>query len=208
MSEDLFNIPLTLENLLVSFLRFLPSLIAALVIFVLGLVLAVSLLIISHLLGKRGATSPVKDSPYECGIEAEGEAAAIYAKLEAEARGQYEILQKKGLGFAEIVNACGDAQSAFQMLMLEHMDQLSENAAKAISNIKFDKIVVWDGGANGSGKSATSGFLSGLSQSLPPMLNMMRDIGGVDMPNYFGKLIDTKKDEETPDEPKAPEQAA
>ena len=41
MSEDLFNIPLTLENLLVSFLRFLPSLIAALVIFVLGLVLAV-----------------------------------------------------------------------------------------------------------------------------------------------------------------------
>jgi small conductance mechanosensitive channel len=41
MSEDLFNIPLTLENLLVSFLRFLPSLIAALVIFVLGLILSV-----------------------------------------------------------------------------------------------------------------------------------------------------------------------
>ena len=139
-------------------------------------------------------------------IEAEGEAAAIFAKLEAEARGQYEILQKKGLGFAEIVNACGDAQSAFQMLMLEHMDQLSENAAKAISNIKFDKIVVWDGGANGNGKSATSGFLSGLSQSLPPMLNMMRDIGGVDMPEYFGKLVKAKEPEkETPSEP---EQAA
>jgi len=41
VSENLFNIPLTLENLLVSFLRFLPSLIAALVIFVLGLILSV-----------------------------------------------------------------------------------------------------------------------------------------------------------------------
>ena len=76
-------------------------------------------------------------------IEADAQAAAIFAKLEAEARGQYEILAKKGLGFAEIVKACGDAQAAFQMLMLEHLDQLSENAAKAISNIKFDKIVVW-----------------------------------------------------------------
>ncbi|MDH3591365.1 MAG: SPFH domain-containing protein, partial [Planctomycetota bacterium] len=73
-------------------------------------------------------------------IEAEGEAAAIYAKLEAEARGQYEILQKKGQGFAEIVKACGDPQSAFQMMMIEHLDKLSETAAKAISNIKFDKI--------------------------------------------------------------------
>ncbi len=122
-------------------------------------------------------------------IHAEGEAKAIYAKLEAEARGQYEILQKKGLGFAEIVRACGDAQSAFQMLMIEHLDKLSETAATAISNIKFDKIVVWDSGASGkSGKGATADFLSGLSGSLPPMLHMMRDIAGVKMPEYFGKL--------------------
>jgi len=142
-------------------------------------------------------------------IEAEGEAAAIYAKLEAEARGQFEILQKKGQGFAEIVAACGDSQSAFQMLMLEHLDTLSENAARAISNIKFDKIVVWDGGANGDGKSATAGFLNGLSRSLPPMLHMMKDIGGVDMPEYFGKIVNTdKKPETTDDGGDAPEQTA
>ena len=127
-------------------------------------------------------------------IEAEGEAAAIFARLEAEARGQYEILQKKGLGFAEIVKACGDAQAAFQMMMLEHLDKLSETAAQAISNIKFDKIVVWDPGANGSGtgagKGATAGFLSSLAGSLPPMMHMMRDIGGVQMPEYFAKMVD------------------
>ena len=122
-------------------------------------------------------------------IEAEGEAAAIFARLEAEARGQFEILEKKGKGFAEIVSACGDAQSAFQMLMLEHLDQLSENAAQAISNIKFDKIVVWDGANGKDGRSSTSNFLSSLSNSLPPMLHMMKDIGGVKMPEYFGKVM-------------------
>jgi flotillin len=124
-------------------------------------------------------------------IEAEGEASAIFAKLEAEAKGNYEILAKKGEGLREIVQACGGSQQAFQMLMLEHMDRLSDNAAKAISNIKFDKIVVWDGG-NKDGKSGTAGFLNGLAGALPPALSMMKDIGGVEMPEFFGKLVDAE----------------
>ena len=79
-------------------------------------------------------------------IEAEGEAAAIFAKLEAEARGQYEILAKKGEGLKQIIEGCGGAQPAFQMLMLEHLDTSPRPRRKAISNIKFDKVVVWDGG--------------------------------------------------------------
>ncbi len=124
-------------------------------------------------------------------IEAEAEAAATFAKLDAEARGNFEILAKKGQGLREIVQSCGGPQAAFQMLMLEHMEHLSENAAKAISNIKFDKIVVWDGnGGNGKGGSATSNFLQNLGGSIPPMLQMMKDIGGVEMPEYFGRLVD------------------
>jgi len=132
-------------------------------------------------------------------IEAEGQASAIYAKLEAEARGQFEILQKMGQGFAEIVGACGDAQAAFQMLMLEHLDHLSETAAQAISNIKFDKVVVWDGGANGKdGSNATANFLRGLGSTLPPMMHMMKNVGGVEMPKYFGKVVgeEPESDEE------------
>ena len=140
-------------------------------------------------------------------IDAEGEASAIYAKLEAEARGQYEILAKKGEGLRTIVESCGGSQQAFQMLMLEHLDHLSETAAKAISNIKFDKVVVWDGG-RGDGGSGTAGFLKGLGSALPPMLEIMKNVGGVEMPEYFGKLVDTPvkaepKEEPTEDAPQA-----
>src|SRR5207302_1008588 len=79
-------------------------------------------------------------------IEAEGQASAIFAKLDAEARGQFEILAKKGDGLRRIIEACGGAPQAFQLLMLEHLDELAHTAAQAISNIKFDKVVVWENG--------------------------------------------------------------
>ena len=127
-------------------------------------------------------------------ILAEGEASAIFAKLEAEARGEYEILAKKAEGLKALVESCGSAQLAFQMLMLEHIDRLSENAAKAISGISFDKIIVWEGGAgssrDGESTSSTAGFLRSLAGALPPALQIMKDIGGVEMPEYFGKILD------------------
>jgi len=144
-------------------------------------------------------------------IEAQGEAAAIYAKLEAEARGNFEILAKKGEGLKRIVESCGGAQEAFQMLMLEHIEELSRTAAQAIANVKFDKVVVWDGGGS-DGKSGTAGFLRGLAGALPPMLHMMRDIGGVQMPEYFGKLVEEeakrKAAAETPSVPQPAPQVA
>ena len=72
--------------------------------------------------------------------------------------------------------------------MLEHLDHLAETAAQAISNIKFDKVVVWDGGtaptARQRDRRASSQSLAG---TLPPMLQIMKDIGGVEMPEYFGQ---------------------
>ena len=123
-------------------------------------------------------------------LRAQAEATATFARLEAQARGEYEILAKKAEGLQRIVEGCGGAQQAFQLLMLEHLPQMAETAAKAIANVKFDKVVVWDGGPGKDGKSATAGFLQGLAGSLPPMLQMMRDIGGVEMPAYFGKLAE------------------
>ncbi|MCA8979705.1 MAG: flotillin family protein [Planctomycetes bacterium] len=121
-------------------------------------------------------------------LVAEGEAAAMFARLDAEARGQYEILAKKGQGLREIIESCGGAQEAFQMLMLEHIEQISKTAAQAIANIKFDKVVVWDQGKGENGEGGAAGFLRSLAGSLPPALQMMKDIGGVEMPDYFGKL--------------------
>lgn len=120
-------------------------------------------------------------------IEAEGAASAIYAKLEAEARGQYEILAKKGEGLQRIIDACGGAQPAFQLMMLEHLDKLTEASAKAISNIKFDKIVVWEGGG-ANGTSSTANFLQNMSRSLPPMMQVLKDVAGIEMPDTLLKI--------------------
>lgn len=120
-------------------------------------------------------------------ILAQAEADAIYVKLEAEARGQYEILAKKGEGLKTIVNACGGSTQAFQMLMLEHLDNLADASARAISNIKFDKIVVWEGGGQ-NGRSSTADFISGMAKTMPPMLQVMRDIGGIELPESLVKL--------------------
>jgi flotillin len=114
-------------------------------------------------------------------INARAQADAIYAKLEAEARGNYEILAKKGDGLRQIVEACGGSKHAFQMLMLEHLDNLAEASSRAISNIKFDKIVVWENGGK-NGRSSTADFISGMAKTLPPMMQVMKDIGGVELP--------------------------
>jgi flotillin len=129
-------------------------------------------------------------------IIAQAEADAVYLKLEAEARGQYEILAKKGEGLKTIVQACGGSTQAFQMLMLEHLDNLADASARAISNIKFDKVVVWEGG-NQNGRSSTADFLSGMAKTLPPMMQVMRDIGGVELPESLVKLGTDEKTAQT-----------
>ena len=127
-------------------------------------------------------------------IEAQGEASAIFAKLEAEARGQYEILAKKGDGLQRIIEACGGSQQAFQMMMLEHFDDLVNASAQAISNIKFDKIVVWEGnGANGT--SSTANWLHNMARTLPPMLQVMKDVGGIEIPETLATLAGELKPE-------------
>ncbi|MDY3562864.1 SPFH domain-containing protein [Gemmata sp. JC673] len=131
-------------------------------------------------------------------LEAEAQAATIYAKLEAEARGQFEILAKKGEGLKKIIEACGSPQAAFQLLMLEHMDALAEASAKAISNVKFDKVVVWEGGGNGTGTSNTAGFLKDMAKMMPPMMQVMKDIGGVELPEYFARLTGDTSTEPKP----------
>ncbi len=133
-------------------------------------------------------------------LEAEGQAAAIFAKLEAEARGQYEILAKKGEGLKQIVEACGGAQEAFQLMMLEHLDGLAQASAKAISNIKFDKIIVWENGGQ-NGRSSTANFLHNMAGTLPPMMQVMKDIGGIEIPEALAKLSGSASEEDTAVDP-------
>ena len=83
---------------------------------------------------------------------------------------------------------CGGSDAAFQLLMLEHVDTIAETSAKAISNIKFDKVTVWDTGAGaGNGSSTTADFIRSLTQSLPPTMEVIEKVAGVDLPKLGGE---------------------
>ena len=102
--------------------------------------------------------------------------------MEAEAKGHFELLDKKAQGLENLVSGCGGADAAFKLLMLEHVDTIAETSAKAISNIKFDKVTVWDTTAGSGNSSATADFIRSLTQSLPPTMEVIEKVAGVDLP--------------------------
>ncbi|MBP1927410.1 flotillin [Sedimentibacter acidaminivorans] len=118
--------------------------------------------------------------------KARGEADAIFAKMEAEARGTQEILMKQASGFTEIVSAAGgNSDSAVRLMLADKMENLVKIQVEAIKNIKIDKVTVWDGG-NKDGKTSTANFLSGMMKSIPPMQEMF-NMAGMELPDYLGK---------------------
>ena len=70
--------------------------------------------------------------------------------------------------------------------MIEKIEELVARQVEAISNLKIDKITVWDSGGNGGG-SSTSNFISNLIKSLPP-LQEISEMAGVQLPEYLGKV--------------------
>ena len=119
---------------------------------------------------------------------ARGEADAIFAKKDAEARGIFEILTKQAQGFDKIVSAAGNnSKDAAMLIIADKIEELVRMQSEAIKNIKIDKVTVWDSGKGGAdGKTSTAGFLSGLYGSVPP-LNEMFDMAGLELPDYLKK---------------------
>ncbi|MBR6002791.1 MAG: flotillin family protein, partial [Bacteroidales bacterium] len=116
---------------------------------------------------------------------AKGEADAIFAKMDARARGILEILSKQAEGFGQVVNAAsGDPQKAVLMMIADKLPELVKTQVEAVKGIKFDKVTVWDGGNNANGKTVTSNFISGMMQSVPP-LNDLFKMAGMELPNYL-----------------------
>ncbi len=125
---------------------------------------------------------------------AKGEADAMFAKMEAQARGAQEILVKQADGMKELVNAAGgNADSAIKLILANNMEELMKIQVEAIKNIKIDKVTVWDGGSNGeNGKTATADFISGIMKAIPPMGEMFNQ-AGMELPKFLGEKIDGPK---------------
>jgi flotillin len=125
---------------------------------------------------------------------AKGQADAIFLKKQAEAKGLFEILTNQAAGLDKIVSAAGDsAKDAVLLLVADKLPELVKIQADAISNIKIDKVTVWDGGNNKDGKTSTANFLSGIYKSVPPLEEMF-NMAGMQLPSYLA----SKKDESSP----------
>lgn len=127
--------------------------------------------------------------------KAKGEADAIYATMEAQARGMQEMLAKQAEGFKKIIDAAGgSADSAIQLMMVDKIEDLVKIQVEAIKNLQIDKITVWDSMNGENNTPTTANFLSGMMKSLPP-LNEAFKMAGVKMPEFLIKDIDesTKK---------------
>ena len=135
--------------------------------------------------------------------EAKGQAAAIFAKYDAEAKGNFEVLKAKGDGYRKIIESCGnDANAAAKMLLVEKLEEIVKLQTEAISNIKIDKVTVWDSpNGRADGKSSTASFLSGMMQSLPPIHDVAA-MAGIDLPKYLGEMKD--KEQPAKEAPAAP----
>lgn len=123
--------------------------------------------------------------------KARGEADAIYATMEAQARGAQEILAKQAEGFKKIVDAAGgDANAAVQLMLVDKIEDLVKIQVEAVKNLKIDKVTVWDSMSGKDGGSTTANFLSGMMKSIPP-LNEAFKMAGMQIPEFLGKDTET-----------------
>lgn len=130
--------------------------------------------------------------------EARGQADAVLARYEAEAKGVQQVLEAKAEGYRRLIQACAEnPQVAPTLLLIEQLPQLVAEQVKAISNLKIDKITVWDSGRGssveskgaGGARSATADFLAGMIGSLPQVHELARQ-AGVELPGALGRVAD------------------
>ena len=132
---------------------------------------------------------------------AKGEADAIFAKMDAQARGTLEILSKQAEGFNEMVKAAaGDPQKAVLMLIADKLPELVKTQVEAVKGIRIDKVTVWDSNASKDGKTSTANFISGLMGSVPPLQDLFK-MAGMSLPDYLkGKEYASEQKTEDPKE--------
>ena len=121
---------------------------------------------------------------------AKGEADAIFATMEAQARGIEEILAKQAEGYKKVVEAAGgDTSAAIQMMLVDKIEELTKIQVEAIKNLQIDKITVWDSMSGEGGSPTTANFLSGIMKAVPPLSETMK-MAGIQIPEFLGKTIE------------------
>jgi flotillin len=117
---------------------------------------------------------------------AKGDADAIFARMEAQARGTLEILAKQAEGFGKLVAAAGGApDAAVQLMLADKIEELVKVQVEAVKNLRIDKVTVWDSMNGEGGSPTTSSFLAGLMKSIPPLSETFK-MAGMRVPEFLG----------------------
>jgi flotillin len=115
---------------------------------------------------------------------AKGNADAVFAKMEAEANGVFEILTKQAEGFKKIVQAAGsNSNDAVKLMIADKLPEIIKTQVDAIKNIKIDKVTVWDSGGS-DGNSSTANFMKGMMGAIPPLDELFKQ-AGLQLPDYL-----------------------
>ena len=130
---------------------------------------------------------------------AKGGADGILFEMEARARGINEILTKQADGFRKIVEAAGgDANKAALLMIADKLPEIVKTQVEAITNLKIDKITVWDSMGHDGSSPTTANFLAGMLKSIPPLDDLFRS-AGLQLPNYLGEQLQEQPEPKTID---------
>ncbi len=128
---------------------------------------------------------------------AKGDADAIYMKMEAQAKGLYEILSMQANGFEKLVKAASnDPQKAVMMMIVDKLPDLVKIQVEAIKNLKIDKVTVWDTGGKDGKSSSTANFFSSMMSALPPLQDLFKQ-AGMELPDFLKGNPSDKEDNKT-----------
>lgn len=112
--------------------------------------------------------------------EQQGIADGVFANMEAQAKGQREILNGIAEGLKSIVeSAGGNPEAAAQLMVVDKITELTRIQVEALKNITIDKLTVWESGSkNQEGQgSSVSNLTKDLLSSIPPLASVFDQIG-------------------------------
>ena len=118
--------------------------------------------------------------------EGRGAGERIRNEMQGKAEGTRELFAANAQGIRAMMDAAGgNAGAAFLLMMSDRVPEMLDIQAKAISNLKIDKVTVWDGGAS-NGKTI-SNFVKDYATSLPPLHDLLK-MTGVVPPSFMGEM--------------------
>lgn len=115
---------------------------------------------------------------------ADAKAESTYKLMSAEAKGIKEQYDAKAEGFKNLVAACGNSDSAINLLMLDKVVELTSIASEAIKNIKIDSITILGNG--NSNEKPVSSIMNDVASSLPA-IHLIAEKAGIKLPSIFGE---------------------